>query len=859
MKLLEQGGDQKPTVDEPNQQTFGMVIIDGPPGTVDNLKRRDTSDLTVLDCENISKHGSSTVRLVCPENESGEHCNIGEGVVEGTILHMPDSCGAGTYAVAHNLQQSENQKLPSHIKRSLSGPSLVYDLELSYDFKRVKRDSGDIYIRIDYSNEFNYWKSIVQGDPVNAKRDGQKRFYSSSAEDWKTKFDAIRGVPGLSSLHNDNFRNTIVSSKADSCKNSSWMNIEVGGDVSEEMKFGYSFVGTISPTFNIEEAYGFFDSKLLFQGSIDVDVRGAIDVDSTLQSKQLFTGAITGYGFSHPGICDMGPSFNVEARLVGTGHSLDAKFTANVIAGNSQYTTSNLPLTLGGSDGGVTNDVSNNPFSGGLSVDPSATTSKKKRDTGTVLALQLAFESKMQISLNAFKSTLLNLDSQFLHHVDSFMRIKDDGSVTWTNNRVTLGVVETGDLPGWDGIIDHQVGSNGQVNILHQSGGVAPDANRDTPDIKDDALFDSEGLVACLGNASSTSLVCLTPDELIKADPTLAIDPETGSPYSDQYGPGYSKRDIADIFKRTLGRSLAYYFGNNGAALLAANPNARHHAASEPRNCENLETTNDSDDPTLLYVSEHGLELQYLPRLLDFFQTGTNRDPDGTVYNSNMRVVPRDLLEPNSYFQTDYSVWDPTGTRTGMPNERIWQAFGSGDHPELNVNAEQTLNSYKARIFAGTAMMADTTWVEHGYNEWNLPDSVERVDEALSVINQAPQIFDYWNNHIGEIVAQSLSVIEDELTYFSQRVNIVEPHRNLEDLGVRHMEFMFYVVNARMERVEPWVQRRLAGLRDVWEQAEQAGHPEAAQILETIAANSKEIDDSDLLMGNTDRWNVPSP
>ena len=32
------GGDRKPTVNEPNQQTFGMVIIDGPPGTVDNLK-----------------------------------------------------------------------------------------------------------------------------------------------------------------------------------------------------------------------------------------------------------------------------------------------------------------------------------------------------------------------------------------------------------------------------------------------------------------------------------------------------------------------------------------------------------------------------------------------------------------------------------------------------------------------------------------------------------------------------------------------------------------------------------------------------------------------------------------------------
>lgn len=62
-------------------------------------------------------------------------------------------------------------------------------------------------------------------------------------------------VASLSSLHNDNFRNTIVSRKADSCKNSSWMNIEVGGDVSEEMKFGCSFVRAISPTFNIEEAY----------------------------------------------------------------------------------------------------------------------------------------------------------------------------------------------------------------------------------------------------------------------------------------------------------------------------------------------------------------------------------------------------------------------------------------------------------------------------------------------------------------------------------------------------------------------------------------------------------------------------
>jgi chitinase len=758
------GGDQNPTVDEPNQQTFGMVVIDGPPGTVDNLKRRDGSYLTVLDCEDIAEHGSSTARLVCPDSGAEEPCGVGNGVAEGTIIHMPDGCGPGSYAVVHNIRRSENQKIPSHVKRTLPGPSLVHDLELSYDFKRVKRDSGEIYIRIDYSNEFNYWKSIVQGDPVKSKRDGYKRFYSSNAEDWKRKFDSLRNSPGLSSLHNENFHNTILSTKADTCKNASWMKVDVGGDITEEMKFGYSFVGTISPTFNIEEAYGFFDSKLLFQGSIAVDTRGVLEIDPSLQAKELFTGSIAGYGFSHPGICDLGPSFNVKARLIGAGHSLDAKFTANVIASNDGYTKSNQPSSLGHSEGGVTNDNARNPFEGHLSVNPTTEPSapsdpRNKRDSGTVLALQLAFESRMQIDLNVFKSTLHNFDSQTNHEIDSFMRIKDDGGVTWTNNRVTLGVIQTGDLPGWDVVEDHQVGDNGQVKLLHQSNGDTLDVNRNSPVLEDDAIFNAEGFITCLGSKNaSKSPVCLAPTDLVRIDPTLAQDPETGNPYSDQYGDAYSRRDFSDLVRRTLGgrrpfstrdangapfnlrQSLPYYYGNAGADLLAHNPNAGHHAASDFRDCEDLTTTNDSDDPTLLYVTEHGLELQYLPRLLEFLQTGRNRDPDGITYVSNLRPVPRDLLDDNSYFQTDYAVWDPTGTRTGVPNDLIWQAFGSGDHPERNVNAEQTLNSYKARLFAGTTLMADNTWEEHGYNQWNLPDSVERADAALSVINQVKPV-----------------------------------------------------------------------------------------------------------------------
>lgn len=120
-------------------------------------------------------------------------------------------------------------------------------------------------------------------------------------------------------------------------------------------------------------------------------------------------------------------------------------------------------------------------------------------------------------------------------------------------------------------------------------------------------------------------------------------------------------------------------------------------------------------------------------------------------------------------------------------------------------------------------------------------------------------MFDYWNNYINNIVAESLTVIRDELTYFAERVNIVDPQRNLEDLGRRHMEFAFYVVNTRLERVEPWVRCRLEGLRDVWTQADQAGHGEAQNILKTIKDLLDALDEPEAFVGRTDAWDVPSP
>lgn len=144
----------------------------------------------------------------------------------------------------------------------------ILDAEISYDFGLVKRDSGDIYIRIDYSNSQGYWDSIVQGDPALSER-----FYSASASDRKAKFDALRKVDypplvflGQGSLNKNNFDILLSGETAEKCPSSSgddgFLKMDISGWLHEELEFGYMFIGMISPTFSIQEAYGYYDISL---------------------------------------------------------------------------------------------------------------------------------------------------------------------------------------------------------------------------------------------------------------------------------------------------------------------------------------------------------------------------------------------------------------------------------------------------------------------------------------------------------------------------------------------------------------------------------------------------------------------
>lgn len=163
------------TQDDPNDASFGFVVLASPEAIQVSVDKRDGSHWDVFGCNDAVTEGEHTVQMVCTDDSEMSNCykiGLGRGV-PGTILEMPEGCGPGRYAVAKDMKPSENQTVPAHVaKRSKIANPLVFDLTFDYDFTRVPRDLGDTQIRIDYSNEEGYWNEIVNkaGEKRKAKR-----------------------------------------------------------------------------------------------------------------------------------------------------------------------------------------------------------------------------------------------------------------------------------------------------------------------------------------------------------------------------------------------------------------------------------------------------------------------------------------------------------------------------------------------------------------------------------------------------------------------------------------------------------------------------------------------------------------
>jgi len=113
---------------------------------VSSLRKREAPGILFLDCP----HDVLTApldkvqkpRLICRDGDYERCFGIRKGGVEGTMVHMPDDCGAGSWARAVALEPSEDQRVPVEIALDGGPVSAVYDFYFDYNTALVCRDAG---------------------------------------------------------------------------------------------------------------------------------------------------------------------------------------------------------------------------------------------------------------------------------------------------------------------------------------------------------------------------------------------------------------------------------------------------------------------------------------------------------------------------------------------------------------------------------------------------------------------------------------------------------------------------------------------------------------------------------------------
>ena len=74
-----------------------------------------------------------------------------------------------------------DQSLPVDIARQ-KPTSAIFDFVFDYDMAKLKRDSGSLSMRVDYSNVGGYWDKVVKAPGVT-KRSLEDRYFSGSNSD----------------------------------------------------------------------------------------------------------------------------------------------------------------------------------------------------------------------------------------------------------------------------------------------------------------------------------------------------------------------------------------------------------------------------------------------------------------------------------------------------------------------------------------------------------------------------------------------------------------------------------------------------------------------------------------------------
>ncbi|KAF9630004.1 putative glycosyl hydrolases family 18 protein [Lasiodiplodia theobromae] len=374
------GDGQSDTNDNPSDAAFQFVVLTSPEDLQVSLDKRDGSHWDMFNCKDAVTEGEHTVQMVCTDTSENSNCykiGLGHGV-PGTILQMPKGCGPGKYAVAKSMEPSKNTLLPRHLSH-LGERAVVYDLTFDYNFQRVPRDLGNTQMRIDFSNQDNYWDEVVKATVSKKKkskrsledfggnhvqwleeeyrddhhfgglstRELHERWFGEGILEWLTRMVK----PEIKREFTNNIHETFTAKIVDEKWSCTKGDVSYDGhilaqailDMSVETSFGFTLIVTSLRDLDLKKSYLTFYNKGEISGTVTLEAVAKVYYN---KKNTILNLPFPGASFRIPGIATIGPQITVQGEInaqLGLAGTIETKLqiasweTRQVLPDTSEY------------------------------------------------------------------------------------------------------------------------------------------------------------------------------------------------------------------------------------------------------------------------------------------------------------------------------------------------------------------------------------------------------------------------------------------------------------------------------------------------------------------------------------------
>lgn len=476
---------------------YGFVMLDGPPGSIDSsfastyefvrrseempTVKRSLITLNRTRIDTNFNHVEEIHYIFCKYPTGSANCDkpFYDGA-EDTIIHLPDHIGEGPFARLVSIQPVNGSfSLPQHhrVKQDAEGnQNPVYRIKIDYNFQAIKRDSGPINMRVDYTNLLDYWEDVTDTPTTRRKKCSTSTLKDEhlSYRDWRgkvqfakashkqlrkrqadvmtsrTSFRDLTGVEDragsgvqkhwfgafvnwlqkLTTVESSNVsylqqywkQSLLLYQGTQGCaKANARLSVYLDSEITMDSTYAYYLSGTLVPP-SLDGTYAYFGVQpSIYMG---VTVQGDARMQYTSDEKPLIS-TISYPGLAIKGIAAVGPTLDIYGQIIGV-----VQISGTMSVG-SKYTFEKTevywPQDSDGNDYSKINDLIRDPAPVAAGLEP--------QFQASMLAsaeLDILVTPEANIGITVGGSSLLGgvtlVDAQLVGFVNTTLRFHADAS-----------------------------------------------------------------------------------------------------------------------------------------------------------------------------------------------------------------------------------------------------------------------------------------------------------------------------------------------------------------------------------------------------------------------------------------------